>query len=520
MSQLDPYGGSAEPRGRRQPLAPEGSSGGAWSQASGGPERVGQPGRYVAPEYPDRPAGWQRADDDPRSWPDRVGRSASAGRGRPGPDAVDHTWIGARHGGAAPATDPGAGYGPPPDWRGEPRARRNGHVPGGGQPEQPFDPYPAEPSPRRRPVYRPEPVDARPTAYPGEAPSSGGELAAPTDPIGWPLVDPNPPVDPDPPVGPQSSAPWQPPSAADRPPAADADPPPDPEPPRRRGPGRRRATRSGKPVGSGRAGRNLPAAIGVGLALGAAIVVPLFLFRPAFLAVVAIAVVVGIWELVRAVRPKGARPPLPPLIGGGLLMVGLAWWAGPDALSLGLLVTVLATLVWRLGEGPAGYQRDLTAATLIAVYVPFLGGFGALLAAEPADGDLRVVVTLAAVVLSDTGGYAAGVAFGRHPMAPSVSPKKSWEGFAGSVLAAAMGSALLLTLLLDVAPWWGALFGLAISVAAVLGDLGESMLKRDLGIKDMSNLLPGHGGLMDRLDSILFAVPAGYLLLAILAPPG
>jgi phosphatidate cytidylyltransferase len=201
-----------------------------------------------------------------------------------------------------------------------------------------------------------------------------------------------------------------------------------------------------------------------------------------------------------------------------VITVGLAWFAGPDALSLGLLVTVLGTMIWRLGDGPAGFQRDLTAATLIAVYVPFLAGFAALLAAAPGDGHLRVLVTLVAVVLSDTGGYAAGVSLGKHPMAPSVSPKKSWEGFAGSVTAAAAGSALLIWLLFDVAPWWGALFGVAVSCAAVLGDLAESMIKRDLGVKDMSNLLPGHGGLMDRLDSILFAVPTAYLLLAMFVP--
>ncbi|MGW5668972.1 phosphatidate cytidylyltransferase [Micromonospora sp. NPDC003776] len=297
---------------------------------------------------------------------------------------------------------------------------------------------------------------------------------------------------------------------------------PDPEPPAgRRGRGRRRASADRPPTAqpaTGRAGRNLPAAIGVGLALGAAIVVPLFFYLPAFLAVIAAAVGIGIWEMARAVRRSGAHPPLVPLVAGGVITVGLGWFAGPDALSLGLLVTVLGTMIWRLGDGPGNYQRDLTAATLIAVYVPFLGGFAAMLAAAPGDGHLRVLVTLVAVVLSDTGGYAAGVAFGKHPMAPTISPKKSWEGFGGSVTAAAAGSALLLWLLLDVAPWWGALFGVAISCAAVLGDLAESMIKRDLGVKDMSNLLPGHGGLMDRLDSILFAVPTAYLLLAVFVP--
>ncbi|PWR07876.1 phosphatidate cytidylyltransferase [Micromonospora acroterricola] len=289
----------------------------------------------------------------------------------------------------------------------------------------------------------------------------------------------------------------------------------------RRSKGRRRASAdrpATQQVGNGRAGRNLPAAIGVGLGLGALIVVPLVFYPLAFLVVVAGAVGIGIWEMARAVRRSGAHPPLLPLLAGGVLTVGLAWFAGPDALSLGLLVTVLGTMIWRLGDGPGGFQRDLTAATLIAVYVPFLGGFAALLAAAPDDGPLRILATLVAVVLSDTGGYAAGVSFGRHPMAPTVSPKKSWEGFAGSVTAAALGSALLLWLMFEVAPWWGALFGLAVSCAAVLGDLAESMIKRDLGVKDMSNLLPGHGGLMDRLDSILFAVPTAYLLLAIFVP--
>ncbi|MEV4492703.1 phosphatidate cytidylyltransferase [Micromonospora coxensis] len=295
----------------------------------------------------------------------------------------------------------------------------------------------------------------------------------------------------------------------------------EPQRPSGRQRGRRRASAQRPPTqqrAPGRAGRNLPAAIGVGLALGALILVPLFFYLKAFLAVLAAAVAVGIWEMSRAVRRSGAHPPVVPLIAGGVLTVGLAWFAGPDALSLGLLVTVLGTMIWRLGDGPAGFQRDLTAATLIAVYVPFLAGFAALLAAAPDDGHLRVLVTLVAVVLSDTGGYAAGVSFGKHPMAPSISPKKSWEGFAGSVAAAAAGSALLLWLLLDVAPWWGALFGIAVSGAAVLGDLAESMIKRDLGVKDMSNLLPGHGGLMDRLDSILFAVPTAYLLLAVFVP--
>jgi len=286
---------------------------------------------------------------------------------------------------------------------------------------------------------------------------------------------------------------------------------------KQRGPGRRRADRNGAPVKS-RAGRNLPAAIAVGVSLGLVVLASLFIWKPAFLGVIVLAAGIGVWEMVRALKVIGAQPPLLPLLAGSLLITGLAWYEGPDSMSLGLLVTVLAALVWRLADGPAGFQRDLTATALVAVYVPFLLAFAVLLAA-PDDGKLRIICTLACVVLSDTGGYAAGVFLGKHPMAPTISPKKSWEGGAGSVVAAAVGGSLLLYFLLDVPFYWGALFGALLSVASIVGDLAESMLKRDLGIKDMSNLLPGHGGLMDRLDSILFAVPTAYLLLSLLAPP-
>ncbi len=267
-----------------------------------------------------------------------------------------------------------------------------------------------------------------------------------------------------------------------------------------------------------RAGRNLPAAFAVGGTLGGLVLASLLWWRPLFLIVVVAAVGVATWELVRAVRATGANPPLPPLLVGGLVMTGVAWFFGPEALALGLFGTVLATWVWRLAGGPAGYHRDVAASTLVSLYVPFLAGFAVLLL-TPADGVWRVILMLVLVVLSDTGGYVAGIFFGRHRMAPSVSPNKSWEGFAGSLSAAAVGGAVGLPLLFD-APWWaGALLGGVVAGAAVLGDLAESMLKRDLGIKDMSGLLPGHGGVLDRVDSILFAAPTAYLMLAVVAPP-
>ncbi|BBH64338.1 hypothetical protein ACTI_10230 [Actinoplanes sp. OR16] len=280
--------------------------------------------------------------------------------------------------------------------------------------------------------------------------------------------------------------------------------------------GRRRAGR-GQNKGKSRAGRNLPAAIGVGLSLGLLVLASLLIERRALLVVLVAAAGVGVWEMSKALTGAGAKVPLIPLVAGSALMTGLAWYAGPDALLLGLIVTVGAATLWSLADGVKAIRRDFTATVLTAVYVPFLLSFAAMLV-QPDDGAYRVIGVLVAVVLSDTGGYAAGVFLGRHPMAPKISPKKSWEGFAGSMTAAAIGSGALLFFLLDVPVYYGLLFGAVISVVAVLGDLAESMLKRDLGIKDMSNLLPGHGGLMDRLDSILFAVPTAYLLYSIIMP--
>jgi phosphatidate cytidylyltransferase len=276
------------------------------------------------------------------------------------------------------------------------------------------------------------------------------------------------------------------------------------------------ATETAPAAPASRAGRNLPAAIAVGLALGALITVPLFSpYRWVFIGVLVAAVAVGTWEVVTALRSLGAQPPTVPLLVGGALMVVVAYREGSEALFVGLVLTVLACVVFRLADPAEGILRDVSAATLTAVYVPFLAGFAALLA-EPPNGPRLVTVFVATVVCSDVGGYAAGVLFGKHPMAPSVSPKKSWEGFAGSATACAVAGAVFFPTLLDASPLLGVVYGLAVVLSATLGDLGESMVKRDIGIKDMGNLLPGHGGLMDRLDSLLPTAPVAWLLLSAL----
>jgi phosphatidate cytidylyltransferase len=267
----------------------------------------------------------------------------------------------------------------------------------------------------------------------------------------------------------------------------------------------------------GRAGRNMAAAVSVGVGLGALILAALLIWRPAFLLVLTAAVLISVVELSRALAKGGYHPALPPLVVGSLAIVALAWTRGPTGLVVAFLLTAFAILLWRLGDGPVGYLRDASAAVFVALYVPLLAGFAVLLLV-PDDGAARVIAFIVTVVASDVGGFAAGVHFGRHPLAPSVSPKKSWEGLAGSVLACALAGTLLITLTLD-GPWWGGvLFGVAIALTSTLGDLGESLIKRDLAIKDMGTLLPGHGGLMDRMDSLLPSAAVAYLLLSVVVP--
>jgi len=273
------------------------------------------------------------------------------------------------------------------------------------------------------------------------------------------------------------------------------------------------------PTVRARLGRDLGAAIAVGVGLGAVVLASLLLYPPGFVVVVAVAIVIGAVEFVRAVETVGARPPVVPLVLGCVSILALTWYRGQDGLIVGFMITVLVCVLWRLADGAGGYLRDISTTVFIVAYLPLLAGFAVLLV-QPADGPARVIAFIVTVVCSDVGGYAAGVLRGRHLLAPSVSPKKSWEGLAGSVVAAMVGGVLLLTLALAGTWWQGAVFGLAAAAAATLGDLGESLVKRDLGVKDMGSILPGHGGLMDRLDSLLPAAAVSWILLSFFLPVG
>lgn len=271
---------------------------------------------------------------------------------------------------------------------------------------------------------------------------------------------------------------------------------------------------------SSRAGRNLPAAIGVGVGLGILIIGSLLLRKELMLGIVIVAAGVGVWELRRALAQVSIHVPLVPSLVGSVSMLVSAYVGGGEALVVTVGLTCVGILLWRVADGVLDAVRDIAGGFFIAVYPSFLAGFAALMLAAHDDGARRIIVFILVTVLSDVGGYAFGVLLGRHPMAPSVSPKKSWEGFAGSVLTCVVGGAAAVVLLLD-GPWWGgAVLGACAAVAATVGDLTESTIKRDLGIKDMSTILPGHGGVMDRLDSLVVVAPVAWAVLAWVVPPG
>ncbi len=276
-------------------------------------------------------------------------------------------------------------------------------------------------------------------------------------------------------------------------------------------------------------GRDLPAAITVGVVLLGFVVASMLWWQWGFILLAAAMLSRGAVELAQAVRRQGMRPALPPIVVGTILVVIGPYAAAqtrdgtgldPAATSMGLLgLTVLAALVWRMPQGSDGYLRDSSASLFIIGYLPTLGAFITLLMA-PVDGPARIATFILGVVMSDTGGYVAGVLFGKHPMAPKISPKKTWEGMAGSLLFAIGTCVLLAGVALHTELWKGIIIGIALALAGTVGDLIESLIKRDLGLKDMGTLLPGHGGIMDRIDSLLAGAPAAWIVMYLLVPGG
>jgi phosphatidate cytidylyltransferase len=269
-----------------------------------------------------------------------------------------------------------------------------------------------------------------------------------------------------------------------------------------------------------RTGRNLPVAIGVGAVLGGLVVLTLLTIKATFLLYVGVALAISLSELAGALAKRDIRIPVIPVAAGGAGILTCMYWLGPQDALAALALTVIAIFAWRLPGGASGYLKDVTAGVFAAIYLPFLASFVAAMLV-PADGPRRVLTFVILTVCSDIGGYFAGITLGRggrHLMAPAISPKKTWEGFAGSVIACLAGGALCFWLLLHGHVWQGLLTGAAAVLAAILGDLVESIIKRDLDVKDMGSLLPGHGGVLERLDSLLLVAPVVWLLLYVFIP--
>lgn len=274
-----------------------------------------------------------------------------------------------------------------------------------------------------------------------------------------------------------------------------------------------------------RTGRDLILAIVIGVAIGAVVLVALVFVKWPFLIFGAGVALLGTFEFARALQASGRKVDVVPQLVGGSMILMSAYFLDLWLHWVSLFVAVVLIVVWRLlgqmiardGRRYSAVVDDVLAGALLPVYVSFLASLALVLLRQD-HGEWWVMAFLIVAIASDTGAYVTGLTLGRHPMAPRISPKKTWEGFAGAALAAVIAGVLLSWLMLGL-PWWtGIIFGLVILGTATAGDLGESMLKRDLGIKDMSSWLPGHGGVLDRLDSILPSAPAALALFYLLTP--
>ena len=275
-------------------------------------------------------------------------------------------------------------------------------------------------------------------------------------------------------------------------------------------------TDDGEPKDYGKAGRNLPAAIGVGVVLGGSVLASLIFYPPSFLIIVLLGVCLAMWELAEALSRSGAHVSRIPVIVASACMVLATYVGGREALWVAFTAGAGAVLLFALLERRTGNAvKDVCLSLFALTYVGLMASLIVYLLTLP-DGNLLVICFLAVVVASDIGGYIAGVLFGKHPIAPSISPKKSWEGYAGSALLSTAVGVGMAIWSFGAPMWTGIALGVLVPAFATLGDFSESMIKRDLELKDMGSLLPGHGGVMDRLDSILPTAPVALVLFSFL----
>ena len=272
-------------------------------------------------------------------------------------------------------------------------------------------------------------------------------------------------------------------------------------------------------------GRSLSKSVTVGLLLAAVFLSSLLVYKELFIVFLSISTAIGAWELSSALREKNWYVPRVPAVVGSVLIMPATYFGGPSIQWLASIAIVAALILWRtvhllFERRKANFQtfqktvRDFGAAAFLVIYLPLTLSFAMLLLRRD-DGQWWVLAFVTTVALIDSAGYLFGRIFGRNKLAPGVSPKKTWEGLAASIAFGTV-SAVSFTVFVLGGQWWvGIIFAATLILAAVFGDLAESLIKRDLGIKDMSTLLPGHGGMMDRLDSLLPASLMTYLVMAV-----
>ena len=261
-----------------------------------------------------------------------------------------------------------------------------------------------------------------------------------------------------------------------------------------------------------KAGRKLLPSIGVSVSLILIVWVSLAKYRAIFAALITVAVILGVRELTNAFKAVNIRVSFNALALASIGLSFAAWVGGVSGLSVATAIAFPWLLALLLPKGPEHFIRSASAYALTLIYIPFLAGFLILLA-RPHNGFERMMTFVVLIACNDTFAYFTGLALGKHTMAPKISPKKTWEGFAGSLIFTTIAGALAFHYILHAQVWLGALAGLAVVISGTSGDLIESAIKRDLAIKDMGDLLPGHGGVLDRIDSILYAAPTLWLAL-------
>ena len=251
-----------------------------------------------------------------------------------------------------------------------------------------------------------------------------------------------------------------------------------------------------------KAGRNLPAAVASGLVLALLVIVSLVTIKWLFGVLAVAALLVAVHEFVSVLRSKGIHVARTPVYIATAAIPTVAYLWGLQAQLAATGIAILAVMLWRLRRGAQGFVADISVSVMLVAYLPFLAAF-LMLTLSADNGPWRVFVFILLTVSNDIGGYAVGVFFGKHAIAPQISPKKSWEGLFGSVVLQSIVGIVAFIYIFD-APWWqGLIAGVVLTVSATGGDFIESAVKRDLGVKDMGTIVPGHGGIMDRLDSLI-----------------